>query len=526
MKRGKTMLWNTILLTATAFLMRTVGMMFQVYLSKKIGASGIGLFQLIMSVSMLSTTFALSGIRFATTRLVSEELGRGSSEGARAAEKKCLLYASFFGTAAMLILWYGARTIGSEWIGDARTVLSLRILSLSLPAFSLSAVLTGYFTAVSRVIKSSAVSVIEQLVRISVIVAALSLGRNLPLERACAVIVTGGCVGEIVSFILLFSLYRRDVRKITSGGKAQDGITKRMFSIAAPLALTAYARTALSTVQNLLVPRGLRKYGSSPEKALADYGIIHGMVFPVITFPSAFFYSLAELLVPELTDAQVKGNTSAIASLVNKTLRLCFLFSLGVTAVLFKFSNGLGLAIYQNPEVGGYIKILSLLMPIMYLDTVTDGILRGLGEQLHVMKINIIDSVVSVILVYLLLPKYAVAGYLFMIIFTEVFNFGFGIWRLHRLVKLKVSLPRIFVPVFCAFGSVASGTALLRLVQLPLNGSASSVTLHIIVSLILYTALLCALKCVDGDDAKWLKGMLGITKKSDQGALNTKRNRV
>ena len=526
MERGKAMLLNTILLTATAFLMRTVGMMFQVYLSKKIGASGIGLFQLIMSVSMLSTTFALSGIRFATTRLVSEEIGKGSGTGAKSAVKKCLVYSACFGMAAMLILWFGARTIGTSWIGDARTVLSLRILSLSLPAFSLSAVLSGYFTAVSRVVKSAAVQVIEQVVRISVIVAALSLGRSMPLERACAVIITGGCAGEIVSFILLFSLYRRDIRKIPSTGKKPVGITPRMFSIAMPLAVTAYARTALSTVQNLLVPRGFKKHGASSEKALADYGIIHGMVFPVVTFPSAFFYSLAELLVPELTDAQVKGNTLAISSLVNRTLRLCLLFSLGVTAVLFRFSNELGTAIYQNPEVGRYIKILSLLTPIMYLDSVTDGILRGLGEQIYAMKVNIIDSVVSVIMVYLLLPKYAVAGYLFMIIFTEVFNFGFSVWRLSRLVKIKISLFGTAVPVFCAMGSVTLCVALLRLVRLPLSAGPLSVTLHIIVSLTAYIILLCVLKCVNSDDITWFKGMPGRKTDAESGALNKKENHV
>ena len=526
MERGKAMLLNTILLTATAFLMRTVGMMFQVYLSKKIGASGIGLFQLIMSVSMLSTTFALSGIRFATTRLVSEELGAGSGAGARTAIKRCLLYALCFGMAAMLILWFGARAIGTNWIGDERTVLSLKILSLSLPAFSLSAVLAGYFTAVSRVVKSAAVQVIEQAVRISVIVAALSLGRSLPLERACAVIVTGGCVGEIFSFALLFSLYRRDIKKIRTSGEDPAGITRRMVSIAAPLALTAYARTALSTVQNLLVPRGFRKYGVSSEKALADYGIIHGMVFPVITFPSAFFYSLAELLVPELTDAQVKGKIPAISALVNRTLRLCLLFSLGVTAVLFRFSGELGAAIYQNPDAGHYIKILSLLMPIMYLDTVTDGILRGLGQQMYTMKVNIIDSVVSVILVYLLLPKYAVTGYLFMIIFTEVFNFGFSIWRLSRLVKIRISLSGTLVPVFCATGSVTAGVALLRLARMPLSGGALSVTLHITASLFAYVILLCVLKCVNSDDIRWFKRVLGKTEKSERGTLKTKKNRV
>ena len=81
MSRGRKVLFNTALLTLTSLLMRSVGMMFQVWLSNKIGPAGIGLFQLIMSVSALAATFSISGIRFATTRLVSEELGRGNAAG-------------------------------------------------------------------------------------------------------------------------------------------------------------------------------------------------------------------------------------------------------------------------------------------------------------------------------------------------------------------------------------------------------------------------------------------------------------
>jgi stage V sporulation protein B len=113
MSRVKAMLKNTILLTGTSLLMRTVGISFQVYLTKRIGASGIGLFQLIMSVSMLAATFALSGIRFATTRLVSEELGKGNPGGIKKAVVRCLVYALAFGSAAMAALYFNAEIIGT-----------------------------------------------------------------------------------------------------------------------------------------------------------------------------------------------------------------------------------------------------------------------------------------------------------------------------------------------------------------------------------------------------------------------------
>ena len=100
------LIYNTALLTFSSLLMSGIGMAFQVWLAARIGTAGIGLYQLTLSVSNLAATFAISGIRFATTRLVAEELGRENSGGIREAMRRCLAYAAFFGIAALLILYY------------------------------------------------------------------------------------------------------------------------------------------------------------------------------------------------------------------------------------------------------------------------------------------------------------------------------------------------------------------------------------------------------------------------------------
>jgi stage V sporulation protein B len=504
------MLINTILLTATSLLMRSVGMVFQVWLTRKIGAGGIGLFQLIMSVSMLAATFAVSGIRFATTRLVSMDLGMNRGAGATSAVRRCLIYAAAFGTAAALSLWFGANLIGTRWVGDARSVLSLRVLALSLPAFALSAVLAGYFTAVCRVVKSAAVQVAEQLIRIGVIVAALSLSRGFTTETACAVIVAGGVAGEASSFIMLYVLYAFDRRRhLPRKAAPEPGVTRRMFAIATPLALSAYARTALSTLQNLLVPRGFRKSGASAERALADYGSIQGMVFPVLMFPSAFFTSLAELLVPELTEAQVRGDTARISELAGRTLRMALLFSVGVAAILFACADELGMAIYKDSDVGRNIRVLAPLLPIMYLDSVTDGMLRGLGQQMYSMKYNILDSAISVALVYMLLPRYAITGYLFMICFTEVFNFALSIGRLRKLTRLRVPLQTIARAVLCAVVAVTLTAAGMGMARAPLQTEVGSLVVFITLAAVLYCALLPLLGCLDKSELRRVSQIAG-----------------
>ena len=187
------------------------------------------------------------------------------------------------------------------------------------------------------------------------------------VEMSCAMVVLGGVAGDAVSFILLWITYKVDSRRYKGKGSKTKGLQKRLLGIALPLAVSAYARTALSTVQNLLVPRGFRKSGASAEKSLTDYGMIQGMVFPVITFPAAFFTSLAELLIPELTESQVTGNNEKIQQLSSKILKYCLIFSAGVAGVLICFGGDLSQMIYKSGEAGEYIRAFALLMPVMYL---------------------------------------------------------------------------------------------------------------------------------------------------------------
>ena len=115
MKRSRALFLNTILLTATSLLMRAVALAFQVYLSKTIGAAGIGLYMLTMSVNMFAATFAISGIRFTSMRLVAEELGKRNSDGIRRAVRYCMVYAVFFGLLAFGILYNFAEIIGTRF---------------------------------------------------------------------------------------------------------------------------------------------------------------------------------------------------------------------------------------------------------------------------------------------------------------------------------------------------------------------------------------------------------------------------
>ncbi len=507
MRKIKMFFFNAVIMTATALLLRTVGVFFGVYVSNKIGSSGMGLYQLIMSIYRFATTLAMSGIGLTATRLVAEELARGNEIGAKRAMKRSLLYALSFGTLTFVLLLLGAEHIGTVWLRDERTVRPLYLLAVSMPCISVSVALNGYFTAVRRVVKSACAQVLEQFLKITLCIFLLTLLMPKGLEYACIAIVGGGAAAEILSCLYQYILYRLDRREIGKNGTAEAGMTKKLLGIALPIAFSSYLRAGLTTIEQIMIPIGLERYGAQKERALSQYGMIHGMVMPVILFPSAFLSAFASLLVPEVAESRARGDINRIHYVMAAAIKVTLIFSIFVIAVFMAFSGEFGRLIYKSEEVGFYIKIFAPLIIAMYCDSVVDGMLKGLNEQLSSMRYNIIDSFVSVVLVYSLIPVIGIAGYVVVIYVSELIN---AYLSLHRLIK--VSGFRMNVKdwlVKPCLGAAASVAAIRACIHFFGNESLNVLGLSaaILFAAIVYFALLLLLECLTKRDFNIIAGI-------------------
>lgn len=74
MKKIKIFFFNTIILITSSLILKSIGVSFGVFISNRVGKEAVGIFQLVMSIYLFTITMASSGINFATTKLVSEEL--------------------------------------------------------------------------------------------------------------------------------------------------------------------------------------------------------------------------------------------------------------------------------------------------------------------------------------------------------------------------------------------------------------------------------------------------------------------
>ena len=504
--------YNSLLMVGVTLLMRAIGVGFNAYVAGKAGAQAMGLYSLLSGVYGFAVTLACSGIHLGTTRTVADALGKGDVALARKYATHALCISLFFGLLSGTLLFFGAPFAGTHWLRDARTVLPLRILALSLPAVAVCSCLNGYFTAVRRVWKNAAVQLSSQFLRIFGTSFFLTLLLPKGVAYACLALVLGTLLTQIFELIASVFLYLTDQKHLETAQKStQSGVTRKILGITLPVAFSSYARSGLITLQHILIPRGLARSGSSWETALASYGILHSMVLPVVLFPSAFISSFAGLLIPEVAEAKIQDQMERVRRVARRIFGISMMFSIGVAGVMLCFSHGLGLVIYDSLQAGSMIAALAPLIPVMYVDSAVDAVLKGMGQQVYSMNVNIIDALTSVILVVILVPKFGVPGYIFTIYFTEILNTTLSLARMIAIVKPKLRVfGHVFAPILCITGA----TIAVHLISttLSLQPTAMTLVLQIALTTLLYLGLLIITRCIGTDEFEMMRAIFGKRK--------------
>lgn len=432
--------------------MRSIAMFFNIYISNKIGTEAIGIYQLIMSVYLFSTTLANSGIHLATTRIVSEQEAFGMEAGIKKAMKKCLTYSFIMGTFACVLLFTFAPFLTTTCLHDKVSPIPLRILACSLPFLALSSCMNGYFSALRKVKKTVSSQVLEEFFKITLISLLLNYFLPFGLEYACISLVLGSTISEFLSFLFLLFLFLRDKKKLTTPSYKDTNYTKQILEICLPISFTSYIRSGLSTLKQVLIPMQLEKSGLSCENALSSYGMINGMVMPLIMFPCTFISSFSSLLIPEFSYMNAKKEEEKMHFAFNKIFKFCFLFSFLIMGFFWCFSKELSNFIYPNTDVSFYIKLLCPLVILMYIDNIVDSILKGLGKQVSVMGVNIIDLVSSITLIYFLLPTHGIKGYIIVLFVSEIVNGLLSLWLLIKHTNFKIDfIGWLIKPLFSIF---------------------------------------------------------------------------
>lgn len=432
MTRRKVYLQNAMLLTASGLVLRMLGMGFRVVLSAYLGGEGMGLYQLIFAVYMVFVSLATAGMNVAATRLAAQSLARG--QGMAATLRGLCTAALAFGTVAMVAQALLAGPAAHSLLHDARAETALRVLAPSLPFMAVSGALRGCFLAARRVTPNVVTQLIEQLVRMAVAVAGLRVMAQWGAGYGCAAVLLGNTVSEGVSCCLMLLFAVRTPEFARHGQEPLHPYTRReLYEIVLPVTGSRLLGSGLQAVESSLIPLTLSLYTGSRAVAMTQYGNFKGMALPLLFFPFSVLSALSGLLMPEITRAHTRGDGAGTRRLIGTMLKLTGLFSLAAGACFVAFGPQLAQIVYRDAEVGRYVQVLGFVAPFMYLESMVDGVLKGLGEQMATFRYSLADSLLRIAAIAVLLPRYGIMAFLGIMIVSNLFTFTLNTRRMLKV---------------------------------------------------------------------------------------------
>ena len=491
LRRTLPIFYNALLLTAVNLLLRFVSTSFQVHISGRIGAEGVGLLQLVMSVGGLAMTAGMAGVRTATMYVTAEELGKRKPENVPHVLSSCFIYSILCSSVVAIALYISAPFLSEHWIGNPQVIGAVRLFAVFLPVVCLSGCMTGYFTAANRIGTLAVVEILEQLCYMVVTMLVLIFWAKTNPEKCCQAVVLGSGISACLTLLALVFLRLRERNK--AGPPIPTA--SRLLQIAVPLALADDLKAGISTTENLMVPKRLALH-NGVQAPLAAFGMVCGMVFPVLMFPSAILFALAELLIPELARCAAAGSRQRVRYLASRSLKVALLYGCLCCGILYLLSDTLCLSLYDSTEAGQFLRQYAMLAPMLYCDAIIDAMNKGLGQQKISVRYNILTSAMDVLFLYLLLPKYGMTGYFISFFITHLVNFLLSLRLLLRTTGISVSFS---TPAFTAFATIAA------IFGASFTGSTPSKPLSFAG---IFGSVLVLLGVVTQSDFAWIRGMI------------------
>ena len=438
--RSDNVLRNTLFLTLSGILAKTFDFIFRVYYSRTLGSEGMGIFSLCLGAFGIVLNLVTGGVGIAVSKTVSEHYAKGRYCEAFKTVNAAISAVGTIGLLVLIIICCFSEEIAKFLIKEQRVKLALILISPSVIFMGISYGVKGYFYASRRVIVPASSEFLEQAVKITVI--RFLLKKLLPYgtEYGCAAVCLGLSIGEFCSCVYLYTFYRRDKLRLASYKipAFDKAVLLRILKISMPIMLSSILCSFLRMYEDVLIVDVLKKSGSDKALALSIYGEIHGMVMPFIVFPLTLLSSCFTLLVPEISRAYHLKNEVRLKTLISRLYRFSLMFGFFVYCIFFVMGRDLAGLLYNNREIAPYINALSLIAPFMFIDSVSAGILNGMGKQIYLFIYSILDSLGRILLIYLLMPRYGINSFIVIIIISNAFTSVLTFKKVIKLSKIGI----------------------------------------------------------------------------------------
>ncbi|MGM9517595.1 MAG: oligosaccharide flippase family protein [Acidaminococcus sp.] len=505
--KTKKFLKGTMILTISSIVVKVIGALNWVILSRVMGGEGIGLYQMGFPIYLMAITVSSAGIPVAISIVTAEKVAKKDYGGAQHVFKVSLwmmLATGMLFTGALLAL---ARfLVDSGFIPDPRAYYSIIALAPAVFFVTFLSSFRGYFQGWQIMTPTACSEITEQLIRVVTMIAFSYLLLPYGLTYAAAGASMGAGAGAFCGLLVLLGFYRKLKHKFFPQGEETvppqnpepaGQIIKRLIMLALPVSMASLMLPIVSNLDMVIVPRRLMAGGWSMSEATTLFGYLTGMAVPLVNMSTILTAALSISLVPAISESRTLEDTEGIREKVAAAFSVAAVITIPCSIGLHVLGGRVAALIYNAPKAGPAIETMSWAIFLLGLHQVSTGILQGLGKT----KIPVINMIIAaaskVFLNWNLTPTMGIVGSSWATVADIGVAAILNLFFIKKYTGFSLELKQLLKT---AVAAVAMGAAVKGFLALVPNWGAWSILGGMAVAIPVYALLLLVLKTMPEEE--------------------------
>ena len=379
---------STLILVVGGFFTKVLGMLIKIVLTRLIGTEGIGLYSMIMPTFLLLNSIAQLGLPTALNVLIASD-----KYSTKNLVSTAIIISLSIDILIMLFLFVAANFLSTNLLNDSRLTLCLLSIGFVLPFITISNCLRSYFFGKQRMYPHVITNIIEDLVKLIIIIIGIPFFLSKGIEYAIAFVILSNIFCElssIIIFIFLIPNFKCDKKELKPNKKN----TKELLKIAIPTTGSRLIGNIGYFLEPIIITFVLLKVGYTNNFIVAEYGIINGYVMQLVLLPSFFTGAISQALIPIVSKNYVKGNYKYINKKIKQAIFFCLLIGIPATIVFELFPDILLKFLFNTNKGIEYIKVIAPICLLHYIQSPISSSLQAMGSA----KKSMTGTLIGVIL--------------------------------------------------------------------------------------------------------------------------------
>ena len=460
---------GTMILTIASFVVKVIGSLNWIFVSRILGGEGIGLYQMAFPIYFFAMTVSQAGVPVAISIITAERVALNDIFGAKRVFRIAMGLMLVTGVIFSVLTYFSASWL-IEWqlIRDARAYMSVVVLAPTVFFVTFLAASRGYLQGWQRMTPTAVSQIVEQIFRVITMIVLADLFLPWGLDYAAAGASLGALAGAVTGLIVLVYFHIKLNKEIEikyaanlqpteqSANESTISIVKRMFKLALPVSAASIMLPVVSNLDLMIVPQRLEVAGYSVPQATELFGYLNGMAVPLINLATILTASLAVSIVPAISEARTLKQKDKIFLLTASGVRISNFVCFPAFVVVFFLATPISSLIYNAPGAGPAVMISAVSIILLGLHQVSTGVLQGLGHTTIPMVNMILAAAAKVFLNWHLtaIPYFGIMGAAWATAADMGVAAIINLYFIHKYIGYKMELGQLFKTI-CAAGVMA-----------------------------------------------------------------------